>query len=178
MNRHSIIRVGTIVATIALGCLPATSLALPPNQGTLNVSASIAQNCVVTSSANMAFGAYDPITANLTAPLDQSAQFTVTCTNGAQSITMDMGASGNAGHCSATTRCMKNGSHYLDYELYQDNGYSTVWSSGAGTESLSPANWGNAHPDTVTVYGQIPGAQDAYVSSGNYSDTITTTVNF
>lgn len=178
MNRLTIFRVCALAGSLALAVTPAASLASTNAQGTLNVSASIAQNCLIDSSASMAFGAYDPIVANLSSALDQSTTMTVTCTFGASSITMDMGASGNAGNCAATTRCMKNGSHYLDYELYQDSGHTTVWSSGAGTETLSPANWGNANPDSVSIYGEIPGGQDAYVSSGNYQDAVTATVNF
>lgn len=149
--------------------------------GTLNVTASVAQNCTITNSATLAFGAYDPVVANLSSALNASTTMNVTCTKGASSIRLDMGATANTGHCTTTTRCMVNGGHYLNYELYQDSSHTTVWSTGAGTpggQTLSPAAWGASNPDTVTIYGQIYGGQDAFVSSGNYSDSITATVNF
>lgn len=178
-------KVRTLAACAAViscaGLLLPSAVSASSVDGTLSVSASVAQNCTLTSSATMAFGAYDPVVTNLSAALDKSADLVATCTAGASSIRLDMGASANAGSCAATTRCMKNGSNYLDYELYQDSGHSTVWGSGTGSpggETLSPSNWGVANPDTVTVYGEIPGGQDAFVSSGNYTDSITATLNF
>jgi spore coat protein U-like protein len=147
--------------------------------GTLSVTASVAQNCKISSSATLAFGAYDPIVANATVALDQSTTMNVTCTSGATSIRLDMGATGNTGCSATTTRCMKNGSNLLSYELYKDSNHTTVWSTGStGGLTLSPTSWGASNPDTVTIYGEIPAGQDAAVSSGNYTDSITATVNF
>ena len=166
------------VLAIAFDAPPANAGSSP---GTLNVTASVNQNCTIPATTTLAFGSYDPVVTNLSSALNVSTTIAVTCTKGASTIRLDMGATGNTGHCTGTTRCMVNSGHYLNYDLYQDSGHTTVWSTGTGSpggETLSPASWGATNPDTVTIYGQIPGGQDANVSSGNYTDSITATINF
>jgi len=137
----------------------------------LTVSASVSKNCTITT-APVNFGAYDPVTANASAPLDGIGTITVTCTKGAAAkVGLDAGR-----NIAGTTRRMSQGSAaYLTYELYKDTGRATVWgNTDADSLDLGPAP--NRNPRDFTVYGRVPATQDAVV--GNYTDSVVATVNF
>ncbi len=141
--------------------------------GTLTVTASVAQNCIV-GNATLAFGAYDPVVTNRSTNDDQSTTITLTCTKGASGITLGFGNSANApAGCTAPQRCMVNTGHYLNYQLYSDSGRASVWTT-AIAETVSG---GITTPTNVTVYGRIPSAQDASVGA-TYTDSVTATINF
>src|SRR6266508_307681 len=58
----------------------------------LSVTASVAANCTISTSA-VAFGAYDPVVANAATALNASGSVSIACTKGsAPNITMDLGA--------------------------------------------------------------------------------------
>jgi spore coat protein U-like protein len=137
----------------------------------LTVSASVSKNCTITT-APVNFGAYDPVAANATAPLDGIGTITVTCTKGAVAK-VGLNAGANA---AGTTRQMLGGtSAHLTYELYKDTGRATVWgNTDADSLDIGPAP--NRNPRDFTVYGRVPATQDAVV--GNYTDTVVATVNF
>jgi spore coat protein U-like protein len=137
----------------------------------LSVTASVTNNCTVSTSP-LAFGAYDPVVANASASLDATGTITVACTKGA-ATTIALSAGSNA---SGSTRRMIDGSsNYLTYEMYQDSARSTIWgSSGAGL--FTPAAAPSKAARNFTVYGRIPASQD--IPGGNYTDTVTATVNF
>ena len=120
----------------------------------------------------MAFGAYDSVAANATAPLDGTGTVIVTCTKGAVAK-VGLGAGSNA---QGTTRRMSGGTAaYLTYELYKDSSHSTVWGDTVDTGLDLPAA-PNRNPQSFPVYGRVAAAQDATV--GSYTDTIVATVNF
>jgi spore coat protein U-like protein len=141
----------------------------------LSVTASVTANCTITTSA-VAFGGYDPITANATTPLDGTGTVSVTCSNGANT-TITLGQGSNPGGTStdaAPARRMTDGSsHYLTYSLYQDSGHATVWGNTAGT---GHAVTGTGSQTSVTVYGAVDAGQNAPV--GSYLDTVVATVTF
>jgi spore coat protein U-like protein len=137
----------------------------------LSVSASVSKNCTITT-APIAFGAYDPVTLNATAPLDSTGTVTVTCTKGAPAK-VGLNPGGNA---QGTTRRMLGGTaEYLTYELYQDPAHAVVWGDTATTALDIPAA-PNQNPRSFSVYGRVAAAQAAAV--GNYTDTVVATVNF
>lgn len=73
-----------------------------------------------------------------------------------------------------TSRQMRSGGNWLNYNLYTSAARTVVWgdgTGGSGTKSVAM----NADV-TLSVFGQIPAGQDAAV--GTYIDSITTTVNF
>jgi spore coat protein U-like protein len=164
--------VGLAAAAIALSAGPA--YAAGSATANLSVSASVARKCTI-GTATLAFGSYDPLVANLTAPLTQSATMTVTCTKGAASITMGLGSSTgtDATFCALPARCLASGSNFLSYQLYSDSSYTNVWNA----PIPEAVTGGVATPTIVTVYGRIPGAQDASVGAA-YTDTIVATVNY
>jgi spore coat protein U-like protein len=137
----------------------------------LAVSASVSKNCTI-STAPVSFGAYDPVAANATAPLDANGTVTVTCTKGAVAkVGLDVGT-----HSAGTTRRMLGGTDaHLTYELYKDASHATVWGNTLDTALDIPAA-PNRNPRNFGVYGRVAAAQDAAV--GTYTDTVVATVNF
>lgn len=165
-------RIAGMVAAVALMVAPLAASA-GSSTGTLTVQASVSQNCTV-SSPTLNFGAYDPVTTNLTAPLDQNATITLTCTKGATGVTLGFGASPNTANCAVLARCMKNGSDYLDYEIYSDSPGGTIWTTPIAEDYTGKSV---SSPLDITVYGEIPGGQDA-AAGASYADSLVATVNF
>ncbi len=155
----------------------AVLLALSPGMraqsasASLTVSASVAKNCTI-STAPVNFGAYDPVAANATTPLDGIGTLTVTCTKGAAAhIALNDGSNG----VGSDRRMRQSALEYLTYEIYKDPARTDVWGNTAG-DDLDLVAAPNRNPRTVTVYGRVPQGQD--VAVGNYSDTVVATVNF
>jgi spore coat protein U-like protein len=147
----------------------------------LSVSATIANVCRVSTSA-VTFGAYDPIGANASAPLNASGAVAIACTKGA-ATTVGVGPGANA--VSSVRRMSDGGANLLTYELYKPP------SSDPGAPCLygSPVVWTNipggllapgAAPDknvrSYSICGQITGGQS--LPAGGYADTVLVTVNF
>jgi spore coat protein U-like protein len=148
-----------------------TSVSAATATANLGVSATVTNNCTISTSA-LAFGSYDPVVANASTDLDGTGTVSVACTKGV-SATVGLGLGSNA---SGSTRRMTDGSgNYLTYELYQDASHTTVWGN-AGAGLLSPAAAPSKAARNFTVYGQVVSNQDA--TAGNYSDTVVATVNF
>jgi spore coat protein U-like protein len=84
-------------------------------------------------------------------------------------------STGNAASPSGRYLAM-SGSH-LNYNIYTDPGFATVWgdgSSGSITQTFAGIlSLGNI---TFTGYGRIPAGQ--YVAAGPYTDAITVTVSY
>nr|WP_298249645.1 spore coat U domain-containing protein [uncultured Halomonas sp.] len=133
------------------------------------VTATVNDSCRVTAE-DLAFGIYDPNTAN---DRDAESTITATCTEGTN-YDIELNAGGNATDASSTSRAMVGGTSgaYLDYELYSDAGRSTVWNDTNMVNNSSATGGDNPH----TVYGQIPGGQ--FVPAESYSDTINVTITY
>jgi spore coat protein U-like protein len=163
----------TGVLLLSLGAT--SSLEAATATSNLTVSASVTANCTI-STAPVAFGAYDPVSANATTALNGTGTVNVTCTSGASTtITLGQGSNANTGSTdTAPDRRMSDGaSHFLAYALYQDSGRATVWGNTAGT---GEANTGSGTQNALTVYGAIAAGQN--VPAGSYSDTVVATVTF
>lgn len=79
-------------------------------------------------------------------------------------------------------RQMGNGAYRLDYNLYRESTRNQIWGDGTGgiwmvsgtiPLTILLPNGSREH----TIYGRIPGPQ-ATAQEGNYSDTITVTVDY
>jgi spore coat protein U-like protein len=137
----------------------------------LTVSATVTKNCTITT-APVAFGNYDSVAANATAPLDGIGTITVKCTKGAAAkVGLNTGGSATG----TTRRMVGTATEYLTYELYQDTARAIVWGDTAATALDVPAA-PNQTPRNFTVYGRVAQAQEAAV--GSYTDTVLATVNF
>lgn len=148
------------------------------------VTASVSQNCSISTTSALAFAAYDSVGTNATAALNSTGQISVTCSKGAVGLTigMDDGTHGVGGQ-----RQMIGGSAagLLQYNIFQPPGNApdtactfpgtTAWTAiGTGLLTLTSA------PTNVSrlynVCGTIPGGQD--VAADSYTDTVGATINF
>ena len=152
-----------VLAGIAAGLLGSIAHATSSVNSTFTARITIQNDCSVSSPNDLDFGTVGLLNSNK----DTSMTFTVTCTNGAAyTIAMDDGQ-----NASGSTNRMTNGSEYVSYELYQDNGYSTVWDA-----SSTVGGTGNGTAQTYTVYGRVP--PQTTPSAGTYTDTVTITVSY
>ena len=165
-------RILIVLAGFALVSTVAESRLFGQTQSTsLQVSANVVKNCTITT-APVAFGNYDSVTANATTPLDGIGTITVKCTKGAPAK-VGLNTGGNA---QGTTRRMAGAAaEYLTYELYKEAGRATIWGN-TDTTGLDIPAAPNQTPRNFTVYGRVAQAQEAAV--GAYTDTVVATVNF
>jgi len=138
---------------------------------TFNVTANVSKNCSITTTP-VAFGVYDPVVGNATAPLDGTGSVVVTCTKGA-GTRIDLNNGGN--FASGSRRMAAGAGNFLTYQLYKDTARTTVWGSG-GSAGQAIAGAPSKAPRTFTVFGRVPAGQD--VSAGSYADTVVATINF
>ena len=167
MRRILIVFAGFAVVSIA-----AESMLSGQTQSTqLTVTANVVKNCTITTTP-VAFGSYDPVTANKASALDGIGTVSVTCTKGAVAkVGLNTGSYPSGGR-----RMFAGGEAFLNYELYRDQTRATVWGDTLGNAVDVPASPSALQPQVLTVYGRVPQAQDATV--GNYADTVVATVNF
>lgn len=168
-------RIAVAAATIAAAALLAASprpAAAGSASSTLTVSAHVLDACTI-SAASLNFGDYDPTAAADLEPAPSN--ITVQCTNGS-TFTIDLGL---GSHATGTTRQMSGGAAgstaLLRYELFEDAARTTAWATGTQTHTANTAGAGLSSY-TVPVYGRIPAGQ--IVSTGNYTDSVTMTVQF
>jgi spore coat protein U-like protein len=137
----------------------------------MQVSANVIRKCTITAQP-LAFGNYDPVQANYTAPLDAQTTLTVACTKGtAVNVAMDSGT--NA--LGTLRRMTSGGAKYLGYEVYKDSSRSEVWSA-TGNGLLNGGIAPSRDPRQFIVYGRVAGGQDA--AEGAFQDTVLVTVQF
>jgi len=154
------------LAALAFG-LAAPALAQTATAN-LAVSATVVNNCSITANP-IVFGNYDPITA---AAVDGAGSVVVTCT-ATRAWWVGLGA-GSGGATAGVSRSMSLGASRLGYELYQDNGRTTVWGN---TQATGVAGTGSGAAQTVPVYGRVAAGQTT-VPAGGYADSVVATVNF
>lgn len=139
--------------------------------GSLQISAQVVDDCVITS-ATMPFGSYDPVLTNFSSAVLATGEIDLKCTNGdSYTVTGDTGL--HAANAVNTTRALAGpSSNFLDYDLFTDNTYSTVWNA---SDPINGVGTGSAQ--AVSVYGRIPAQQTSGIA-GNYSDTVTATITY
>ena len=162
-----------VLAGFAVVSIAAESrLSGQPASASLTVTANVSKNCTITT-APVNFGAYDPVAANATAPLDGIGTVTVTCTKGAAA---KVGLSAGSNAQGATRRMRQGATAYPDLRTLQ--GQRRVPPSGAippTPASISLRRRTETRATSRSTDAWLP-AQDATV--GNYTDTVVATVNF
>jgi spore coat protein U-like protein len=145
----------------------------------LSVTASVAANCTISTTA-VAFGPYDPVVTNAASALTGSGTVVIACTKGS-APTIGLGLGSNA---SGSTRRMAGGGDFLTYELYFPTtnaasaacgALTTVWGT-SGANLFAPTSPANTAARTYNVCGSVAGGQNVTVAS--YSDLVVATVNF
>jgi len=132
-----------------------------------------------TTTSNVAFGNYSPMSFGST---DTTGNIKVNC-GGVASVLLPFNIAFSAGSSgSFATRRLRSGSNTLNYNLYLDASYGTVWGDGTGGSQsvdgfvtldalgLSPAQ-------TFWIYGRIPARQLTAIP-GVYADTINVTLTY
>ena len=147
----------------------------------VGVSASVAQNCTITSTP-VAFGAYDPVSGgNITA----AGTVVVACTKAASSLTVGLDNGANYANSSRNLKGSTT-SDKLAYSLVQPTsntgtGATTCPAMNSGTAWTTAAPLALTSPTTkaartYNVCGQLASGQDVSVDS--YSDIVVATINF
>ncbi|HEY6095637.1 MAG TPA: spore coat U domain-containing protein [Gallionellaceae bacterium] len=154
-------RLASLITLALLTSVPATFAAT--DTATFHVTATVDPVCTVSSGGDLEFGMYAG------SRLDATTTVKVTCTLG-EPYTV---ALNNGLHFDGTHRRMEKiaASDHLQYDLYSDAGRTTAWN----TTSTVPGT-GTGLVQSLDVYGRIPGGQ--ILPLGDYSDTITVTVNY
>jgi spore coat protein U-like protein len=169
------LRLAAIAALGVLTCILPSAANAGSGSTPVTVSATVTQNCTISTTTNVGFGSYDPVT--ISGAVTTSGVVKVTCTKGASGITLTLNGGGNsASATSPDTRAMKGATNanYLSYDLYEDSGYATRFPVTAVSETVSG---GITTPTNITLYGKIKAtAQDVAVDA--YGDTVQATVNF
>ncbi|HUD27905.1 MAG TPA: spore coat U domain-containing protein [Novosphingobium sp.] len=166
MNRTALIR--CILCFVAL----AGGLAPPSPAGAAGCIVCI---CTVSTTA-LSFGTYNP--GNST-PTTATATVNASCISVSvpMNATVDLSLSaGNSGNAAA--RQMANGTARLDYNIYQDSGYSTIWGNGSNGGQLQTMVIANllTFNASKTAYGRIPAR--SFPKPGAYTDSIVVTFTF
>jgi len=126
--------------------------------------------CTV-SSSSVVFGAYNVFT---TSDTSSTGTITYQCGNKDHDVQISL-STGSSG--SYSNRTLKRGSEPLNYNLYVDAAFATIWGDGTGgTDTYTNHNPPNGADVNLTIYGRIIAQQD--VSVGSYADTIVVTINF
>lgn len=156
-----------VLSLLSVGALTSVNVNAATATSNMSVTASVVAACTVSASA-LAFAAYSGTA------VDGSADLTVNCTNDAP-YTIGLSA-GNGTGATTTTRVLTGSlaNTTMNYGLYQDAAYATVWGDTDGTDTL--AGTGSGADQTIPVYGRIVAGQNGSV--GTYTDTVAVTVNY
>lgn len=160
-----------VIAILGLAALASSGAFAAQATDQFQVQATVNANCLVTAN-DLTFGtAYDGSSGT---PNDSTTTISVRCTK-TTGYTVHADAGLTSGSTLAT-RLMTNGSDNMQYNLYTDAGYTTIWGdTTGGTGVFSGTGAGMGAPQNHTVYGRIPISQN--LSPGTYTETtITVTV--
>ena len=152
--KRLVIAVVTAVILLSAGAVMAATAT-----DTLTVQATCIDVCMISSTTDVDFGAYDP-----TDPLPN--------TDGQGSITFRC-TKGSTYEVYIVRNNVMNGPDTLNYELYTDLARTAVFPSGL---TGSPDTSACIASMTRQIYGKIPALQDA--AAGAYSESVTATVEY
>lgn len=140
--------------------------------GSLPVSATVINNCLIGTVVPVAFGNYDPTSP--TANIAGQGTIPVTCTLG-DSYTIGLGPGTFSGAAVTTRRMTGTTPAGLAYSLNQDVARTINWGNTPGTDTPAAVT-GTGSSISVNVYGKINAGQA--VAAGSYADTVVITVTF
>ena len=157
-----------------LAALLATSALIAPlanaatATSTLNVSLTITDSCIV-STTPVAFGTQGV----LASAVDATGTVVVTCTNGtANTVSLDAG--GGSGATTTARKLTGPAAAVVGYALYRDAGRTQLWGNTIGTDTAAGTGTGSAQ--TLTVYGRVPAQSTP--AAGAYADVVNVTVTY
>jgi len=141
--------------------------------GTLTVKGSVLTNCSLATSPFTFTIGLGYIHGPKTTILKQGV-LAIKCTKGASvQIKMNAGLYGSAAGLQFGTRSMRDtAGDYLGYELCHDSNCASIWNA-QGYSYTSPSDTGSSLPVWARIFTAQP-----QVKQGNYTDSVTVTVNF
>src|SRR5438876_10604272 len=158
-----------LASVFSVGAVVASNVAYAGSTpANLAVSAAVTANCTITTSP-VAFGGYDPVSANATTALPGTGSVTIACTKGsAPSITLGLGS--NAAGSQRNMKIVGGGTDVLGYQLFQPPDTtpgtacpgSTVWDASVGG-TFTPTAPTTKAARTYNVCGTVAAGQDVSV---------------
>ncbi len=162
-------------AAVAMGLMAAGAAQAGTTTASFNVTATVLSNCV-TSATNLAFPNYTPGAGAKSG----SSTISVNCTKGT-GYTVALNAGTTTG-TAFTQRLLASGANTLQYNLFKDAAFTTVFGDGTGSSQTATgtgAGMAAASATSITVYGQLPDSvTNQAATPGTYADTITVTVTY
>lgn len=157
----------------ALGLLAAVVAgpAAAQTTATMDVTATVAPSCRLTSATTMDFGTLNPDADNFA-----TGDIMWECTSGhTGTVSLNAGLFG----ASVDNRQMDDAGTRLAYNVYTDGGYGTVAGDGSGSSStLSVIGTGYGTPTALQVFGRVLATAAAAAPAGTYIDEIEATITF
>ena len=134
--------------------------------------AAAAPGCLVSNITSVNFGIYDVFSA---VPLDSVGTVTVRCGQDTPNLTISINPGSSP---TFSPRWMKSTRlQPLIYDLYLDAAHTVLWGDGSGgTQRYGPVTMLQDASTTVYIYARVPALQ--VVAPGDYSETLTVTLNF
>lgn len=175
MSKHtfSILGSGMLLATlIAAASLPAQ--ATTQKTATFQVSLTVSSDCSISANA-LNFGSADSTLA--TTAITQSTSLSVTCSTGTP-YTLSLDKGDTSGSTISTRLLAGTGSNTqkVTYQLYSDNGLSTIWGDGTTGNGSTVGGNGTGSAVSITVYGKVPA--QPIPPADSYTATETATISF
>lgn len=173
-----------LIIASAAAILSVPGLAAAQATTNLTVTASVAAVCTVAAAPTLAFGAYDPVSAQASTALPGTGTISVTCTKNTATARIDLD---NGANFSGTRRMVHGtiGTEFLGYDLFKPdasgaaaNCTANAWGTGVtdGYSAVAGDFTSAAVAVDFKVCGSVPAGQN--VATGSYSDIVGVTVNF
>lgn len=164
--------VGTPTMPASCSAAAATNRKSATNSFPFSATATVLPQCGSYLVTDMEFGT---VTGRIAAPIDQTAQLTLTCARRtAFNVALDNGL-----HALGSTRRMRhatNATAFIPYELYRDSARQQRWGSTLNSDVVAGTGTGVAQQ--VSIYGRTPAGSGALPVAGNYADRITVTITY
>jgi spore coat protein U-like protein len=118
------------------------------------------------------FGTYNPASPSATT---STMTATVRCVRVIDTLPAFVVSLSKGGAPTYNPRRMSSGANTLDYNIFNQAAFTTIWGDGTGG-TLTRSYGGGGNSAAGIGYGRIPAGQ--YVAAGSYTDTITVTVTY
>lgn len=115
-----------------------------------STSATVISSCTLTSPSTLNFGTQGVLTANVDA--QPATPISVRCTN-TTPYNIGLNAGTGAG-ATVAVRKMTSGANTINYSLYTNAAWTTVWGDTIGTNTVAATGTGLAQ--TYNVFGRVP----------------------
>ncbi len=150
----------------------ATNRKTAVNSFPFSATATVLPQCGSYLVTNMEFGT---VAGRIAAPIDQTAQLTLTCVRRtAFNVSLDNGL-----YAAGSSRRMRHASTstaFVPYELYRDSARQQRWGATVGSDTAAGVGAGTAQQ--LTIYGRAPATTGPLPVAGNYADRITVTITY